>query len=211
MHQTPHIVAIVGLDGCGKTTQARLLTARLQAAGYDAKYIHALYYFTDCIPYADQLRKQIGPRKTRTKTQNIQRPQYIARRIVFGLLSYIFALGTILLVSRQSDDQILIFDRYYQQFFYDVSGFASGPLARSLPQPWRIIYLDADIDVLRVWQDTEDKLVDEQYYSAVSELFTSCMSDKWLQLPATLPVETLHEHIFKEISQGLEQDQLLTP
>jgi thymidylate kinase len=59
MQRKAHIVAIVGPDGSGKTTQAQLLTTRLQAAGYDAKYVHALYYFSDRIPYVNQLRQQV--------------------------------------------------------------------------------------------------------------------------------------------------------
>ncbi|MFH5802074.1 hypothetical protein [Haladaptatus sp. CMAA 1911] len=209
MQRKAHIVAIVGPDGSGKTTQAQLLTTRLQAAGYDAKYVHSLYYFSDRIPYANQLRQQVGPRKARTKRQTIWSPLYLLQRLVFGIFGYLFAVGTIAVVSRSSSDQIVVFDRYYHQFLYDVYGQAGRPLAQWLPQPWRIIYLQADIETLRSRQDTEDRMVNEQYYETVNELYATLMTDTWMQMPAKLPIAVLHDQIFDAVHYNLECDGVL--
>lgn len=130
--------------------QARLLTERLQVAGYDAQYVHALYHLTDGIPYAHRLRERVGPRRMCTETRRTGpwRPLYLARWVLFGWVGYLFALGTIFLVSVRSRDRIVVFDRYYHQFLYDVYGPASLLLSRSLPQPWRTVHLDAELDTL---------------------------------------------------------------
>ena len=57
MPQLACMIAIVGSDRSGKTPQAELLVERLQTVGYDAQYVHALYYLSDKISYADRLRR----------------------------------------------------------------------------------------------------------------------------------------------------------
>lgn len=172
MPQLAHTIAIVGPDGSGKTTQAKLLVERLQAAGYDAQYVHALYHISDTIPSSDRFRRHFGPRKTRTQESG-QSPFYFLRRALFGLVGFWFALLTIWIVSIQvrNKRQIVVFDRYYHQFFYHVYGSASIPPSRLLPQPWQLIYLDADLPTVQARMDTVDQAVDRQYYRTVITLY----------------------------------------
>ena len=207
MNRTARTVAIVGPDGSGKTTQARLLTERLQEAGYDAQYVHALYYLSDAVPRSNQLRRRIGPRKTRTQTRARYAPLYLARRLLFGWFGYWFALITIMFVSVRFRNRIVVFDRYYQQFFYDVYGPAARPLARAFPQPWRTVYLDADLDTLRTRQRAADRAVDDQYYIRAIDIYNACATDDWLRFDARLPVETLHERLFCEISRSVDAER----
>lgn len=204
MPQLARTIAIVGPDGSGKTTQAKLLVERLQAAGYDAQYVHALYYLSENIPYADRLRRRLGPRKTRTQEpRNL--PFYLLRRALFGLIGFWFALLTIAIVSVQfrSEREIVVFDRYYHQFFYDVYGTAGIPLSGLLPQPWQMIYLDADLTTAQTRMDAVDQVVDQQYYATVIALYDECSTPSWLSFRAELPIETLHERIFQTIRDHL--------
>ncbi|WP_265111878.1 hypothetical protein [Halosolutus halophilus] len=201
----------LGPDGSGKTTQAKLLTERLQATGYDAQYVHALYYLSDNIPYANRLRRHLGPRKTRP-----QEPEhgslYLVRRVLFGLVSFWFALLTIGMISVQvrNKRQVVVFDRYYHQFFYDVYGSASIPLSHLLPRPWRMIYLDADLTTVQTRMDTVDQAVDGQYYATVIDMYDECATPGWLSFRAELPIATLHEQIFQAIWDRSRPDRLTT-
>ena len=211
----PHLartIAIVGPDGSGKTTQAALLVERLQAAGYDAQYVHALYYPFDKIPYADRLRRQLGPRKTRTQDPGTYGPLYLVRRALFGIFGFWFALLTIGIASVQlrNRNRVVVFDRYYHQFFYDVYGPSSILLSRLLPQPWRIIYLDADLPTIRARMETADRAVDERYYATVIELYDECATDRWLSFRAELPITTLHEQIFEAIRDDVDRDRIVS-
>ena len=210
MPQLARTVAIVGPDGSGKTTQAELLVERLQAAGYDAQYVHALYYLSDNVPHAARLRRQIGPRKTRTQDPETGGPLYLVRRVLFGLLGFWFALLTIGIVSVQfrSTNQVVVFDRYYQQFFYDVYGPLSIPLLRLLPRPWRMIYLDADLATVQTRMGTVDRTVDAQYYATVITLYDECADDEWLSFRVELPIETLHEQIFDAIRYTVDRNRI---
>lgn len=212
MPQLARTIAIVGPDGSGKTTQAELLVERLQAAGYDAQYVHALYYLSDNIPSADRLRRQFGPRKTRTQDLGTYGPFYLIRRALLGLFGFWFALLTIGIVSLKfrNRNRVVVFDWYYQQFFYDVYGPSSIALSRLLPQPWRIIYLDADLTTVQTQMGTVDRAVDGLYYATVIDLYDECATDGWLSFRAELPIETLHEQIFEAIRDGLDRDQIIS-
>lgn len=208
MYWTARTVAIVGPDGSGKTTQGRLLAERLRSTGYDTQYVHALYYLSDAVPYASQLRKQIGPRKTRTQTRPRYDPLYLGRRLLFGWFGYWFALITIAFVSVRFRNRIVVFDRYYQQFFYDIYGPAAGPLSCTLPQPWRTVYLVADLDTLRARLEPIDRAVDESYYARVIDVYEAYATDDWLRFHAERPVETLHGQIFEEIHRSIDAERV---
>lgn len=210
MPQLTRAVAVVGPDGSGKTTQAKLLVERLRAAGYDAQYVHALYYLSDAVPCADRLRKRFGPRKTRTGESG-DGPFYLVRRALFGLVGFWFALLTIGVVAvraREEGQVVVVFDRYYHQFFYDVYGPAGRPLSRLLPRPRRTVYLDADLSTARTRMDGVDRAVEEEYYAAVIGLYEECATPGWLSLRADLPIETLHEQIFREIRSEIDRDRI---
>lgn len=211
MRQNARTIAIVGPDGCGKTTQAQLLVEGLNAAGYDARYVHALYYLSETVPYADRLRGRTGPRKTRTRSRDTPRPLHLARRALFALLGFWFAIFTIgiVSVSPRTGSQIVVFDRYYHQFFYDVYGPSGRSLSRLLPQPWRMIYLDADLTTVRSRMDPDDRAVDELYYATVIDLYDECSNGRWLSFRAELPITTLHERIFEAIRCDVDRERTI--
>lgn len=212
MPQLARTIAIVGPDGSGKTTQAELLVERLQVAGYDAQYVHALYNISDNIPLANRLRRQFGPRQTRTQDLETYGPSYLVRRALFGLFGFWFALLTIGIVSvhLRNRNRIVVFDRYYHQFFYDIYGSPSIALSRLLPQPWGMIYLDADLTTVQTRMGIADRAVDGLYYAAVIDLYDDCATDGWLSFRAELPIETLHEQIFEAIRDDLDRDQIIS-
>lgn len=212
MFQRARTIAIVGPDGSGKTTQAQLLVERLQAAGYDAQYVHALYYLSDTLPVADRLRRQFGPRKTRIQASGASGLFSLVRWVLFGWCGVWFALLTIGLVTVQCRNRrhVVVFDRYYHQFFYDVYGAFSIPLSRLLPQPWQTIYLEADLPTVQPRLGPSDQAVDEQYYATVIDLYDACATDEWVSFRADLPITMLHEQLFDTIRQDLERDHPIT-
>jgi GTPase SAR1 family protein len=210
IHQTKknrrlaYIIAIVGPDASGKTTQANLLTERLQASGYDARYVHGLYYFSNIFPRANQFREKVGPRQLRTNRQDKEGALYRVFRTLFSWLGYLFALITILFVSVWHRDQIVVFDRFYHQFFYDIYGPMGVQLSRTLPTPWRVIYLEAEFDAIRPRLSTVDKSAANSYYEAVIDHYAICATEDWLRYRAELPISTLHNQIFDDIDQDID-------
>lgn len=199
-----YIIAIVGPDASGKTTQANLLTERLQASGYDARYVHGLYYFSNIFPRATQFREKVGPRQLRTKSQEKEGPLYRGFRTLFSWFGYLFALITVLFVSIWYRNQIVVFDRFYHQFFYDIYGPTGVRLSRILPTPWRVIYLEAEFGTIRPRLSTVDKFADDSYYETVIDHYATCATEDWLRYRAELPISTLHNQIFDEIQQDIE-------
>ena len=43
-------ISVIGIDGCGKTTQCKLLVERLKDGGYEAMYVRPIYLLINLLP-----------------------------------------------------------------------------------------------------------------------------------------------------------------
>ena len=99
------IIVIEGLDGCGKTTQAKLLKTKLEDKGYNVKYIH--------FPNYDSLSS--GPvrmylnREIKSKAEEINAYMASSFYMVDREITYLRELKEFL---EESENNILLCDRY---------------------------------------------------------------------------------------------------
>ena len=167
------IYAIIGLDGSGKTTQATMLVDRLQKKGYDAIYVRPTYFLLshilklklDNIPF-------ISPRKDRAvKRECSGKKLSKVRTLLMAPLGYLYVLVTRFCMGIVSRNKIIVCDRYFYQFLYDLFGKSSNKVVRFLPKPDATFLLNTSLDVLYPrMQGSFDRTVCENYYIAVFNL-----------------------------------------
>ena len=115
------IVAIEGVDGCGKTTQAKMLVDRLKKNGHETMYVRPIYIILNLIRVKGRNTNSISPRKARVLGVSRKSPHSIIQRTLIGLLGYLYALTTYIFMKFYlGGNRIVVCDRYFYQFFLTV-------------------------------------------------------------------------------------------
>jgi len=198
------IVAIEGLDGCGKTTQAKMLTDRLRKGQYEAIYVQPAFILSNIL-CSKISTTSISPRKVRTtKIGNLKSYGIFSliRKSLMGLLGYLYALSTyVFMVLYLGRNRIVVCDRYFYQFFFDLFGNLSEKVIRIFPKPDITFFLDGDIDLLYSRMSSpSDVLVCKGYYVEVTNLYRR-ISGKYdfIRIDATLDKQRINDIIFSHL------------
>jgi len=192
------IVAIEGLDGSGKTTQARMLLERLNAVGHQARYIRPLFIFMKEGSASDH----ISPRRARVGSSNI------GKRVTLGVAGYLYALACYLKMRfGLGRGKVIVCDRYFYQFFFDLFGRAGTRVAAAFPRPDMVFFLSAELNTLYSrMTSVSDRAVDQRYYQEAGRWFDE-LSEKYgfIKIDASLSQEAVSDVIFKHLSGRLEK------
>ena len=130
------IIAIIGPDGCGKTTQARLLVDRLNREGYKAIYVNPNYFLINSMFRTKLHNIFFSPRRNRTNSLKSSRNIIAkARSLLSALLCYLYALLSRGYMAFVAKHKIIVCDRYFYQFFYDLFGDLSNRVSNFFPRP----------------------------------------------------------------------------
>ena len=160
------IIAIVGVDGCGKTTQAKMLVSRLKGEGYNAVYVQPVTFLKSILFGLAEL--SVSPRKRRTSDE-LNKNTFI--NFILACLGLMYALVTVLILKFIGIGKLIICDRYFYHFFFDLFGDKYRIFVRLLPKPDIVIFLDADIDLLYKRMDLFDARVERGYYVNVIRMY----------------------------------------
>ncbi|MCK4444947.1 MAG: hypothetical protein KAW09_10410 [Thermoplasmata archaeon] len=200
------IVAIVGLDGCGKTTQARMLVRGLREAGHDSIYVEPVLLLLNLLTESQPNRftSLLSPRKARTSIESrSQEDSQRPRRVVLGFLAYLYALLTYLLMVRYSAKRrIVVCDRYFYQFFFDSFGNYADAVIDVFPKPDMTFYLDGRVDYLHErMDDPSDVSTSKSYFFKVEEMFNR-ISGKYgfVRVDADLSPDSIGGLLLKKVA-----------
>ena len=210
------IVSIEGCDGSGKTTQAGLLVARMRKEGFRAIYIRPVFLILDYLPWimSEGGASVVSPRRARVShvsaSQRNKRYLGVMKRLLLAMGGYPYAL-TIYLFMRfyLSRGNIIVCDRYFYQFFYDLYGAKCKHIIKFFPRADTVFFLDGDPEVLFArMNDTLDKTVDMAYYTKVVDIYRELAERySFICIDASLDEQSIndsiHEHLMKSI--GIEQ------
>lgn len=194
------IVAIEGIDGCGKTTQAKMLVDRLERNGCPAIYVRPLYFILDhfCPKEAQNL---VSPRKNRI-SQFSNRKSLVTRKAILGLLGFFYAITTYMLMKFHFRNKIVVCDRYFYQFFYDLFGKWSEYIVKVFPKPEITLFLDGDLKLFYSrMSNSFDAFVSTDYYARLLDLYKR-ISQKhgFIKIDASLDRETINEAIHMHLT-----------
>ncbi len=146
------LVALVGADGMGKTTQAELLTTRLRSCGRDAARVQPLLMLFNPWEGDPQsgLGRSLSPRLRRARADGSRRVVPSLRRLARALAGTAYAVGSyVFLRTRFRHQEIIVCDRYFYQYFYDLFGTLAKGLALTFPRPDLAFWLEGSPELIR--------------------------------------------------------------
>ena len=198
-------MAIEGIDGCGKTTQAKMLVDRLKKNGYEVAYVRPVYVLLDLIHLGEEDKNSISPRRA-CVSESSNKKLSIMRRAFIGLLGYLYALTTYMFMKFHYRNKIVVCDRYFYQFFFDLFGDWSGKAIKIFPRPDITFFLDGNLDHFYSRMDNSfDTSVGRDYYSEVVNLYRR-ISQKYgfVQVYANLDKEAIDNIIFMHLTKKMK-------
>ena len=210
------IIAIIGIDGSGKTTQARLLIQRLKESGIPAKYIRPDYVLVELLSSIKLPVDRFlpSPRQERTGVRADSTQKKKNRRLpgfIMGISCYIYAWISYVIVAFYSrGKRVVVGDRYFYQLFYDVYGANSRKIIRLFPKPGIAYFLDGNLELFRSRMTNPfDKAVSSSYYDEVRSLFLELAPKHgFITIDAGQDMEAISNLIFSHCSaklKGLKQ------
>lgn len=206
------IVAIIGPDGCGKTTQAKMLVDRLNKNGYNAVYVHTYDILSGVIsPLKKVGLHRISPRNFRESKLNSHGNSSVRKvliRLSVATLGFLYALATYVYIRIiLGRSRILVCDRYFFQFFFDLFDNYGEKVMRIFPKPDVTVLLDGDPDVFYSrMTDALDRSTSKDYYTGLIELYRRLAKDfNFVKIDATLEVEAVNNLILKNLMNYLEE------
>ena len=204
-------MAIEGIDGCGKTTQAKMLVERLMEGGYKAMYVQPIFILLNIlIQSKNNDVAPISPRKTRTSQMSNydkREKRYFSKKLFMGLLGYPYALATYIFIKvHLSRTKVVVCDRYFYQFFFDLFGDWSDKIIKIFPRPDIAFFLDGDLDIFYLRMDNSfDASVGRDYYKKVLNLYRK-VSKKYgfIQIDASLNKEAINDIMFRHLTKKMK-------
>ena len=197
-------MAIKGVDGSGKTTQAKMLVDRLKKNGYETMYVQPVYVLLDLIHLGKEDKNSVSPRRARV-SEISNKKLSIMRRALMGLFGYLYALVTYIFIKFTSRNKIIVCDRYFYQFFFDLFGNWSESIIKFFPRPDIAFFLDGDLDLFYSRMDNSfDASVSRDYYSEVINLYKK-ISQKYgfVQIDANLNKEAINDVMFMHLTKEI--------
>ncbi len=139
------LVAIVGSDGSGKSTQSRLLLQSLSDNGYKAKSVRPVFIIFD--QWKDEGSARIGravsPRLMALSRAKEGNGRARLRHFAAGVLGYGYATVAYLFLRLQFRRQdYVVCDRYFYQYFFDLFDHRAESISQAFPRPDICIWLD---------------------------------------------------------------------
>ena len=199
------IVAVIGIDGCGKTTQAKMLVSNLKNSGYDAKYVKSEFLLLDLLKGfgEEKVISRLSPRKeqnknTTKKNEGTSNP----KRALFGILGYLYALTTYLVILYHSrKKKIIVCDRFFYQFFYNLFEKRANLVIDLFPKADITFLLEGNLEILYSrMNDPSDKSTSTNYYTDVEEMFEK-VSDKYdfVRVDASVNAEQIGKELLQRV------------
>ena len=208
------LVAIIGTDGSGKTTQSKMIVNKLKNAKIDVVYIQPIFFIFNILLNNKNIKSfVVSPRKIRTsQTKNNKKKKVVmlSQKLFSVLLGYPYAIITYITMKIYFRDKLIICDRYFYQFFFDIYGDWTEDIIKYFPRPDITFFLDGNLDTFYSRMSSSyDSSVEITYYSKVLNLYRT-VSSKYLfeKLDTKKSVDEINNTIFDYLINSLRRSDL---
>lgn len=198
-------MAIEGVDGSGKTTQAKMLGTVLENSNYSVKYVKTLFIILDIIPFSRNIEKTFSPRKVNV-SKSSKKNFSIISRVIIQFWGYIYAVVTYVYLKIHYMNTIVVCDRYFFQFFHDLFNEKSKLAIKLFPKPDYTFFLNGDVDHFYSRMDDEfDCSVNKTYYEEAI-IFYREISDEYgfIEIDASKSKKEINDDICRYLMKQLE-------
>jgi len=197
------VVAIIGADGSGKTTQAVNLVERLEADGFRAEYVRANYFLINLA-----VRKHLSelgyfsPRKNRVQGGENSRWKILPVRIILAALGYFYCALSHLSMAIAARNKIIVCDRYFYQLLYDLFGNSIYRIMNFLPRAEHVFLLEMSEGIIYSRMVSSfDRNAPAAYYERVIHLMRELSKDRnFCVIDASLPEKAISDIIFNNVT-----------
>ena len=199
------IVAIIGCDGCGKTTQAKMIVDKLRKEGQEAIYVRPVFLLLNALFRKDEDSFSISPRKIRvSQYSSTKNNGSFIKKMFLVLAGYFYGITTYAFMKFLSKNKIVVCDRYFYQFFFDLYGNSSKKIIRIFPKPDIAFFLRGNLEIFYSRMEASDSGVDKKYYGDIISMYEE-LSEKYgfVQIDAHLNKEAISDIVFMHLTKEM--------
>ena len=184
-----------------------MLADRLKKNGYEVAYVRPVYVLLGLIRLGGGDRNSVSPRRAHV-SKILNKKLFRMRRALMSLLGYPYAIATYIFMKFYlGRNKIIVCDRYFYQFFFDLFGDWSKNIIKIFPRPDITFFLDGDLDLFYSRMGNSfDASVDRDYYTEVISLYRR-ISQKYgfIQIDANLNKEAINDVMFMHLTKGIRR------
>lgn len=203
------IVAIIGCDGCGKTTQAKMIVDKLRKEGQEAIYVRPVFLLLNAVNGVfrkDEDSFFIRPRKIRvSQYSSSENNGSFVKKMLGVSAGYFYGITTYAFMKFLSRNKIVVCDRYFYQFFFDLYGKSSRKIIRIFPKPDIAFFLRGDLEIFYSRMEASDSSIDKKYYEEIINMY-EVLSEKYgfVQVDAKLNKEVINNILFMHLTKKMK-------
>ena len=185
-----------------------MLVDRLKENGYEAIYVQPVFLLLNDLFKKKEDSFSISPRKIRVSQYSSSKNNgSFIKKMFLVLAGYFYGITTYTFMKFLSRNKIIVCDRYFYQFFFDLYGNSSRKIIRFFPKPDIAFFLRGDLEIFYSRMEASDADVDKKYYEEIISMYEG-LSERYgfVQIDAHLDKEAINNIMFMHLVKETKEE-----